>query len=392
VYVCADNDLADFAALDIQEMLKVGTGPRLRVLVQVDRSRRDKTLRHAIPKRRRVRYADWVKQAVTLPETNTGDPRALADFLRWGRRRDPDDRLALVLWDHGLGFKSLAEDAGCRRSGRRRPLRQHRLVCSLSGDRQPCPDSLDINELARGIRHGLAGDRPLDVLGFDACHMAQLEVLYELRDLSSVFVGSEEEEPGEGWPFHFLLLALRRRLDAGQTVTPETLARLAARSYIAYWREVQDEEDGNTQSVVRAARLSSLAHATATLGSALRQGLATHGPDIRVAVTRGQTYDEPHFADLGDLARRLRPLVASRAIHAAARRVDETLRSAVAYNGRVGSGVGRSTGLTLYVPQDADDLRANRSLYRRLAFHRDHPDWLAFLEALHGEETRGKAR
>jgi len=42
---------------------------------------------------------------------------------------------------------------------------------------------------------------PVDVYGSDACLMAMAEVAHEMADSVNVYVGSQEVEPGAGWPY-----------------------------------------------------------------------------------------------------------------------------------------------------------------------------------------------
>ncbi|MBI3018216.1 MAG: hypothetical protein HYY62_09560, partial [Deltaproteobacteria bacterium] len=46
--------------------------------------------------------------------------------------------------------------------------------------------------------------KPLDILWLDACYMANLEVAYELRNISTYFLASEEAEFSSGMPFDAL--------------------------------------------------------------------------------------------------------------------------------------------------------------------------------------------
>ena len=70
-------------------------------------------------------------------------------------------------------------------------------------------DFLDNLELKRVLEQVKANaGRPIDVLGFDACLMSMIEIGYELRDLAGHVVGSEQTEPGNGWPYDRVLRAL----------------------------------------------------------------------------------------------------------------------------------------------------------------------------------------
>ena len=53
--------------------------------------------------------------------------------------------------------------------------------------------------------------RKVDVVGMDACLMTMIEVAYQLRDHAQVLVGSEEIEPGPGWPHAAILGDLTAR-------------------------------------------------------------------------------------------------------------------------------------------------------------------------------------
>ena len=48
----------------------------------------------------------------------------------------------------------------------------------------------------------------VDVLAFDACLMQMAEVAYEVKDLADYVVGSEETEPGPGYPYDPFLAGL----------------------------------------------------------------------------------------------------------------------------------------------------------------------------------------
>src|SRR5262249_49999789 len=43
-----------------------------------------------------------------IGEANMGDPKVLADFVRWGRQKYPAKRYMLVIWDHGQGWRFFA--------------------------------------------------------------------------------------------------------------------------------------------------------------------------------------------------------------------------------------------------------------------------------------------
>ncbi|MHC5826002.1 MAG: clostripain-related cysteine peptidase, partial [Nostoc sp.] len=85
---------------DIVEMEAVGSTPDVAVLVQFDTlSDREHTYRIYI------RPSEEPRQIENIPEQNTGDPRALRDFIVWGIENYPAENYAVILWNHGTGWK-----------------------------------------------------------------------------------------------------------------------------------------------------------------------------------------------------------------------------------------------------------------------------------------------
>ncbi|MBI5627863.1 MAG: hypothetical protein HY953_03005, partial [Candidatus Rokubacteria bacterium] len=73
-------------------------------------------------------------------------------------------------------------------------------------------DCLDMLELKRVLaRAHRALGRKGDLVGMDACLTTMLEVAYQIRDHARVLVGSEELEPGPGWPHAAILGDLAAR-------------------------------------------------------------------------------------------------------------------------------------------------------------------------------------
>src|SRR5262249_17822528 len=46
-----------------------------------------------------------VSRLTDIGETNTGDPAVLRDFIVWSARNYPAEAYALVIWNHGSGWK-----------------------------------------------------------------------------------------------------------------------------------------------------------------------------------------------------------------------------------------------------------------------------------------------
>src|SRR6185295_13717681 len=89
--------------------------------------------------------------------------------------------------------------------------------------------SLDTLELSR-VASTIAGavHQPLELLGMDACLMANVEVAYELRSSTRYLAASEELVPGHSWPYARIFGDLRTASD----MSGADLARLVVNQYV----------------------------------------------------------------------------------------------------------------------------------------------------------------
>ncbi len=315
VYLAGDNNLDPSGSDDLLEMKRVGTTPEVGVVAEFDRAS-GRGARRYVLRRGGTLAADAV---ATLGRVNTGDPARLLDFVRWGVATCPAERYALVLWNHGQGWDDTDIYAAARHrrfrrlaTGRirhalfhppvrrvlRRAIRKYEArAILLDDDARDFLDNLELKAVLASAAETVGAK--LDVLGMDACLMSMAEVGYQIRDSARVAVGSEQTEPGDGWPYDRILgtLAKHPDMDAGD------LAAAIVKAYLASYGAA----DGVTQSACDLARAGDLAGAVAglarALAAALREGAARER--ILAARARVQSYEVPDNVDLADLCRLL---------------------------------------------------------------------------------------
>ena len=154
-----------------------------------------------------------------LPGVNTGDPNTLQQFIVESVRLYPADHYGLVIWNHGTGWLDVNVYESVRALGSSAPLFKRKQVALSDGTTRPIAfddsskDFLDTADL-RGRRSPApiaeTGMR-LDLIGMDACLMAMVEGAEELADFADYFVGSQEVEPMNGWPYAPILAVLNRK-------------------------------------------------------------------------------------------------------------------------------------------------------------------------------------
>jgi hypothetical protein len=315
VYLAGDNNLDSSGIGDLLEMKRVGSTPRVDVVAEFDRASGKGARRYVLRKGGPL-AADAV---ATLGRVNTGDPKRLLDFVRWGVETCPAERYALVLWNHAQGWDDtdIYADERYRRfrrlaTGRirhalfrppvRRVLRgairkyEPRAIL-LDDDAKDFLDNVELKAVLAGAAT-LIGDK-LDLLGMDACLMSMAEVGYQIRESARFTVGSEQTEPGDGWPYDRILAALAQHpeMDAG------ALSAAIVKAYLASYGAA----DGVTQSACDLARAGDLAAAVAGLARALTAAVreAASRQQILAARARVQSYEVPDNVDLVDLCRLL---------------------------------------------------------------------------------------
>jgi len=385
VYMAGDNNLDGAALRDIAEMAQAGSTKDVNILVQLDRIEDNLTRRFRI-----TQGGGFKKDCLeSFGDTNTGDPQILYDFVKWAAGNYPADRYVLILWNHGSGWW---EDAKGRAAGpaakkpRRRLFRQpirypapqeHLNIPALQVHRSICyddtsgGDALDNREL-RVVLAGICAflGRKIDLLGMDACLMNMVEVAYQLRDSVNVIVGSEIEEPFDGWPYTEILT----RLTAKPGQDAAALARWIVRSYLLSYK---GKDETVTQSALDVSRIGEMTAKVDALSEILLASLETDSKLIEAAWCRSPRFYDDNYIDLACFAKSLRKK-ADAELQAKADDLIAALKPGkgrtILSQGKIGREVRGTCGLSIYFPGD----RIN-SAYRNLDFSGDCK-WIAFLE------------
>lgn len=268
VYLAGDNNLDEDGARDIAEMAKVGSNNDINIVAQFDRAGTVGTQRLYITK-----SGGYPKDSIAnLGETNTGDPKVLIDFLKWGIATYPAEHYMAVLWNHGSGWneddvysmavklspekdKMLKSSKRAFRSKRIRTamfsttveeiLKQNAVLRGILYDDESKDflDNAELKNVLTEVSKSLPNKR-FDIIGFDACLMNTIEVAYQVKDTAKVLVGSEETEPDAGWPYDTVLGALA----ANPSMSPADFGKVIVDSYVKSY-----DNGANSEAVTMAA-------------------------------------------------------------------------------------------------------------------------------------------
>ncbi|MDO8989948.1 MAG: clostripain-related cysteine peptidase [Sideroxyarcus sp.] len=336
VYMGADNNLSDAGAGDINEMETVGSNDNVAIVVQAEFSSKYSPGLTTPDTRRIYVQNDNNTNSVNLTGTslgnvNMGAPATLAAFITWAKATYPAEHYALVIWDHGSGWKA-REVAD--------PLRGA-VQDETSGSFMSLPD------LAKAVADSGVH---LDIVNFDACLMAMYEVAYEFRGLTDYMVFSEETEPGAGDPYDTILSALKQN----PTMSSRTLASTIVDKYNDYY--APNTRESTTKSAVDMAQIDTLDAKIVALSTALDSSTNAVVAAAQ-ANTRFYTYESNH-----DLFHFCQYLSTNLSAGTAKTLCDEivAMKGSVVVNSKYTGSMANSQGLAIYIPTagqtNADEL------------------------------------
>jgi hypothetical protein len=211
IYLDADNELVPYGNYDIAEMQVAGSTQNVTVILQCDKAG-STTKRYKVEKGSLTLLED-------LGELDMSNPATLQNFVSYSVGNYPADHYALILWNHGQGWKGRTI-AGASKSmfndwdnGKYNSFLSNYYISQALANAQS----------ATGVK--------LDILGIDACEMSVIEAAYEFRGVADIFVASQALLSVYGWDYDDLL----SRLADNPSMTPVNLAKTMVESFKNYY-------------------------------------------------------------------------------------------------------------------------------------------------------------
>ena len=178
VYLCGTDleSRSRMATSDLQEMLDATVSEKVNLIVYTGGC---KQWQNNVISSRSNQIWQVKDEGLVCLDEDAGSaamvkPKTLSDFIRYGAKKFPANRMALIFWDHGGG--------------------------SVSGfgydEKYASSGSMDLAEIDQALTDGGV---KFDFVGFDACLMATTETALMLADHADYMIASEETEPGIGW-------------------------------------------------------------------------------------------------------------------------------------------------------------------------------------------------
>lgn len=159
----------------------------------------------------------------------------------------PDAEHSLIFWGHGTAWTPGFSDHETRRDAPSNIPAQHSYGGEY-GDDPGNPEWAEITDIADAIPDGA-----FRTIWFDCCYMSSIEVAYQLRNKTKMYVAYPTEVWDEGLNYNDVLPYIMRK---NQDLTG------AAAEFYSYYN---DKNDAVTVSVMDMSRIEAVAEATRTL-------------------------------------------------------------------------------------------------------------------------------
>ena len=301
IFMNGKNNLEEFAIEDFEELAKVGGTDKVSFVVQMGRplARPDgqDVLEEVYGGWSGVRRFEVGKgdtpatgeeiEIVGGYEVDMGAPETLEAFLKWGKVKFPAKRYAVVVWNHGQGYRLMNSPGGTRAL---RAQTSRELAVAPKPSHRAISEDADTGNIIYNsdLRASLDAsfDQDLALVGFDACLMGMLETAYELKDVAPVMVASEELEPGRGWNYATLAQAL--------VAAPQSDATALAEIIVQSYRDNYRDTDETTLSTVRTDRVEPIAAELSALSDMLMADSKTLFPLVTAARTSRAAYNRTY--------------------------------------------------------------------------------------------------
>ncbi len=159
--------------------------------------------------------------------------------IEWALKTFPADKVVINFWDHGSGILNPRNQSAILRG-----------VCfdDTTGNYLTDIDLLHILDKAKQLFK-----KSIDIVAFDACLMAGLEVAETLRPYADYLVASEETVGADGFQYAFILSALKQA-----NLSPLDLALCMVKDYDLLYHSQSDDYTLSATNLNNVAPLTTL--------------------------------------------------------------------------------------------------------------------------------------
>ncbi|OFZ82154.1 MAG: hypothetical protein A2583_07520 [Bdellovibrionales bacterium RIFOXYD1_FULL_53_11] len=350
IFLNGNNDLDRFGAMDINELEKFGSDKNINVVVQWA------SLANKDTRRLLVRQDNNPKKVTSptvqkMPAVDMGDWRKLVEFVEWGVKNYPAKKYFVDIWNHGRGWYLKSNQHG--------PTRDISFDDNTGNAITTLQLGQAMEEIAKLIGH------KLDIYGSDACLMGMAEIAEEMADNVEVFIGSEELEPGEGWPYDGLM----KRWVVNPSASAAEVSKYLVEEYFASYSGGTQGTQSVTLSAYDLSKMDVFKKALSDFSGKILKLEAPDRQKIMDSFRSAQMFTFDDYRDVIDFLN-----IAEKAGIYGLKAPDfssvrDAAQDMIIIN-KASDDYSRAFGLAMWMPSSASDYGANLEKYTQLKFDR----------------------
>lgn len=364
LFLNGHNNLDSYGDMNLKQMEKVGSTDQVNLVVQWASARASTTKRLYIQK-------STNPNAVTSPvvdnpgQVDMGDYRELVKFVEWGAKNYPAKRYFVAIWNHGGGWHNITR--------MKQGFDIHPNDISWDDNTGNFITTTQLGQAMTEISRILG--QKVDLYGSDACLMAMAEVAAEMKDSVSAFIGSEETEPGEGWPYDTFLA----RLVANPGVDGVGLGKILSTEYLKAYSGGEYGHNDVTMSVMDLTKFGAFEQSMKNFAQEMKGFDLSKKQVIMNSANSSQSYAYYDYKDLVDFLGNLESAKVLKDV-SSLRALREAATSLVVQND-VSDAYKNSHGISFWLPTSRYTYDDYKSRYEELSFERS-VNWGDFLSRL----------
>lgn len=347
VYISGDNNLEDYVVKDLElELAFTGSNADVQVIALADRGPGYDTSRGDWQTTKLFRVtqgmiADSASAVADWGERDMGDPQTLIDFVTWTKANYPADHYALYFWGHGWNW--------------------HPGYVMLD---DTSADTLDYEEM----KAALPSLGFVDVVGYDGCNMASIEIFNLWHGYATAVSSSQEWVGWDGIEYDVVLT----QLISNPNMTADQVAIATSQSAAS---------DKTWSAVAVDGRFDTLVTAVDNWAMALNNGLSANRKKYDQAFTATRSFwQAPMDKDLYDMAYEINRLVADQNIRNKSQAVMDAVTAVVLHERHVNA-YSEVRGITIYHISKASQKDSDYNYYRATIDFALSTGWDEFLNA-----------
>jgi len=394
VYMAADNDLDYFARRNILEMQAIGSNNNISIVLQLDRyGAHEHTKRLYVTKE--ALYQMNAHDITAQQKLNSGSAQTLIDCCQWAIEEYPANHYALILWNHGTGILDsirsktinaselftfnpanhmleLDRSIGFLEYIESKPEEKELRGVCFSDTYGSYLTNQKLDYALKTISKSFLGGKKFDVIAFDACLMAMVEVGNLISPYADFMIGSQEVELGTGWPYHLVLAPFIKK-----TLSPLNFSKHIVACYKKNYESITKDF---TQSAVDLSQLNLLEKNIDIIAQLLLTALKNqknYSVSQTISASRSKRmctyFSEPMYVDLHHLFTNLNNAISFISLEAGNEQVVIDLKKylqegcalieKIVVSNTAGSSLKKAQGLSIYFP-----LRHVDSSYEQIPF------------------------